>query len=423
MKIALQTLGSRGDVQPFVALGKALQARGHDVLLAAPNDFEDWVGRHGLAFHPMGVDVRAMMQSPDVQGILAGSWLGIFRIWRRTVLPMVRDMLDATWESGREADVIVYHPKIVGAVDVAEATGAAPVCASTIPLFATGEFPAILWTRDYGPWLNRLTYAAFNLARAPYVSILNRWRKEAMGLGKGPMFKPLGWGGEDTVTRLCMVSPTVVPRPADWDERAHMTGYWFLDEGQDWQPDPALAAFLEAGAPPVYIGFGSLTVRDPDRLARAVVDGVRRAGVRALLATGWGGLDRIEVPDTVHVIESAPHDALFQHVSAVVHHGGAGSTAAGLRAGRPTLVCPMGLDQPFWGNRVWKLGCGPKPQSLRRLNADRFAQGLKDLVDREDYRSRASSVAAAIAREDGVGRTIEIIEAGRSQMPAARKFG
>jgi sterol 3beta-glucosyltransferase len=137
---------------------------------------------------------------------------------------------------------------------------------------------------------------------------------------------------------------------------------------------------------------------------------VRQAGVRALLAMGWGGLAKIEVPESVHMIGSAPHHALFPLMSAVVHHGGAGSTAAGLRAGRPTLVCPLAVDQPFWGYLVNKMGCGPKPQPMNRLKAERFAEGLRELTGTESYRVRAREVAGAIAKEDGVARAIEVIE-------------
>lgn len=411
MKIAILTLGTRGDVQPFVALGKALTARGHDALLAAPDNFASWVEGHGLRFHRLGIDMQAFLQSQEVRRAMSGNWFALAGIWRRTIVPLLRSQLDATWEAAKDADVIVYHPKASGAVDVAEATGATPVCATPVPLLPTGAFPIIISTRDYGRALNRLTYKAFNLSRAAYLKIINRWRAEVLGLGKGPVFAPIGGFKGGLALRLCAVSPSVVPRPDDWDSGAHMTGYWFLDEGRDWRPDPALEAFLDAGEPPVYIGFGSMTTKNPERLAKEVVEGVRRAGVRAILATGWGGLDEIDVPETALVIEGAPHDVLFQHVSAVVHHGGAGSTAAGLRAGRPTLVCPLTVDQPFWGHRVWTLGCGPRPQPLKRLKADQFAEGLKELVRTESYRIQAASIARSIAREDGVARAIEIVMA------------
>ncbi len=410
MRIAVLTLGTRGDVQPYIALGKALQARGHGVTLTAPDNFAAWVDEHGLRFQPVGIDMQTLMQHPLIRQLLSGNWLVLRKVMRELTGPMLRRTMDAAWRAGKGADAIVYHPKMSVAVDVAEATGAAPICASPIPLFATGDFPIVISNRSLGRPLNRLSYNVFGLSRLVYGRMLNRWRRETLELGKGPRFAPLGAFRGRLATRLCCVSPAVVPRPSDWDADVHMTGYWFLDEASGWRPDDRLAAFLSAGEPPVYIGFGSMTDRRPDRIARRVVEAVRRAGVRALLATGWGGMDDIDAPPNMHVIESAPHDALFRHVSAVVHHGGAGTTAAGLRVGRPTLVCPQAVDQPFWAKRVWELGCGPRPQSLRRLNPKRLAAGLKELVSRADYRRRANELASEIAREDGIGNAVEVIE-------------
>ena len=409
MNIALLSFGTRGDVQPYVALGKALKARGHDVLLGAPDNFRTWVEGHGLPFRGLGIDMEAFLRSPEIRRVMAGNWFALARVWREKIEPMVWNLLQGTWEAGRNADTIVYHPKVTGAADVAEATGARLACAAPIPLFPTSEYPLLSPGKNFGARLNRWTYNAYYLSRPPYLKKINRWRAESLGLGKGPALLPLGGWKGGMGTRICAVSPSVVPRPHDWDERTHMTGYWFLDEGREWRPDPALRNFLDAGEPPVYVGFGSMTTPRPDRLARRIVEGARRAGVRALLATGWGGLENTDLPDTMHAIEGAPHDALFRHVRAVVHHGGAGTTAAGLRAGRPTLVCPLAVDQPFWGRRVWASGCGPKPLRIKRLNADSFARRLDDLVRNDAYRERAADVARAIAREDGVGRAVRII--------------
>lgn len=413
MKIAILTVGSRGDTQPYIALGKALQARGHEVVLAAPDNFAAWVEGHGLAFRPMGIDIQAFIQSSEARQIMAGNVFALARIWRRTVVPMMRGCLDASWEAARDAEVIVYHPKAGGAVDITEATGAALICAAPLPMFPTGAFPLFGLGGDYGPRLNRMSWAVMSLSRVFYRGIIDRWRKEALGLGKGPVFLPPGGFRGGMAPRLCAVSPAVLPGGGDTEPGLHITGYWFLDEGRDWQPDPALAAFLEAGERPVYVGFGSMTTRDPVGLAKAVVEGVRQAGLRAILATGWGGMEQITAPETVHVIDGAPHEALFRYVSAVVHHGGAGTTAAGLRAGLPTLICPLSFDQPFWGRRVQALGCGPEFLRLKHLTAERFAQRLGELTRTESYRLNAAKIARLIAREDGIGRAIEVIEAQR----------
>ena len=410
MRIAILTLGSRGDVQPFVALGKALRGRGHDVRLAAPDDFGTWIRSHGLAFHPMGVDIKAIVERPDVRRAIAGNFVEALRLLRSVAMPMMRASLEATWAAARDAEAIIHHPKVVGAPDVAEKTGASLFCASPVPVFPTGNFPITLTGRTLGRPLNRLSWAPARLLRAPYAGVINAWRRDRLNLPKGRAFPPIGQSGRGLATRLCAVSPAVVPKPPDWDDTTHMTGYWMLDEGAEWRPDPALAAFLAAGPAPVYIGFGSMPSRDPERLAQATMHGAVRAGVRAILATGWGALATAEVPETIHVIEGAPHDRLFPLTAAVVHHGGAGTTAASLHAGRPTLVCPMAVDQPFWGARIARLGCGPAALPLKRLTADSLAARLRDLTANTVYRDRARDLSATLEAEDGVGAAVSVIE-------------
>jgi UDP:flavonoid glycosyltransferase YjiC (YdhE family) len=414
MKIALLTLGTRGDTQPFIALGKELKARGHIVVLGAPENFQPWIEGHGLEYRSIGVDMQAFVRSVDARKVMAGNVFAMARMWRQTIVPLTRKSLDAIWETARNADVIVYHPKTAGAVDVGEATGAALFYAAPFPIFPTKAFPLFVIPGTYGPWFNRLSYKFLLFSRLFFLPTVNRWRKDVLGLERASPFGAAGSAQDRKPEQLCAVSPSVVPGyPADDSENIHVTGYWFLDEGQDWRPDPALAAFLENGDPPVYIGFGSLTSGGPARLGQIIVEGVRRAGVRAIVATGWGAIGKIDVPQNIHVIEGAPHHALFKHVAAVIHHGGAGTTAAGLRAGLPSLICPLTIDQPFWGRRVFSLGCSPKPQPLNRLSAERFAEGLIELTQTECYRARARELASAIAEENGVSRAVEIIETAR----------
>jgi sterol 3beta-glucosyltransferase len=413
-RIALLTLGTRGDVQPFIALARGLKARGHDVVLGAPENFQSWIEGHGLEYRSIGVDMQAFVQSLQARKVMAGNAFAMAQMWRETIVPLTRKSLDAIWQTARDADVIVYHPKTAGAADVGEATGAALFHAAPFPIFPSKAFPLFALPGNYGQWLNQLSYKLLLFSRLVFLPTLNRWRKDQLGLGRASPFGARTAARDRTPGQLCAVSPSVIPGyPADDSENIRTTGYWFLDEGQDWRPDPELSDFLMRGDPPIYIGFGSMTSGDPTRLAQIIVEGVRSAGVRAILATGWGAMGEIDVPATMHLIRAAPHDALFKHVSAVVHHGGSGTTAAGLRAGLPALVCPLTVDQPFWGRRVHALGCGPKPQSLKRLRSARLAEGLIELTKSDAYRVRAQEVASAIAKEDGVARAVEIISAER----------
>lgn len=263
MKIALLTLGTRGDTQPFIALGKALKVRGYDVVLGAPENCRTWIEDHGLAYLSVGVDMRAFVQSLEARRVMAGNVLAMARIWRRDIVPLTRKSLDAIWEVASDADLIVYHPKTAGAADVAEATGATAIQAAPFPIFPTRAFPLFVFPGTYGPWLNRLTYEALRGPRLLLSSTVNEWRRDVLGIGNAPARRR-----EDpkhrASTQMCAVSPTVLPGyPADASENIETTGYWFLDEGHDWQPDAELAGFLEDGEPPIYIGFGSMTAVDP----------------------------------------------------------------------------------------------------------------------------------------------------------------
>ncbi|MBZ0254489.1 glycosyltransferase, partial [bacterium] len=205
-------------------------------------------------------------------------------------------------------------------------------------------------------------------------------------------------------------SEHVTPRPAEWPDDVKVTGFWFLDRLDDWRPPDDLQAFLDAGEPPVYVGFGSIAGRKPKRTAQVVVEALQRANVRGIIASGWGGLDASQLPDTIFKIEQAPHDWLFPRMAAVVHHGGVGTTSAGLRAGRPTVVCPFFGDQPYWGSRVHALGVGPKPIPQKKLTPDNLAAAIREAATNPDMRRNAEALGEKIRAEDGVKTAVEFIE-------------
>jgi len=246
-----------------------------------------------------------------------------------------------------------------------------------------------------------------------YGGMVDEFRR---GLGLHPagrLADPLRNPDGSPVQVLYPYSRHLVPVPADYPASAHVTGYWFLRHGADdvWEPPARLQEFLAAGDPPVYVGFGSMGFgRGAVQRRAAVLDALRAHGLRGVVATGWGGIAPGEASsDDVLVIEGAPHDWLFDRVRAVVHHGGAGSTAAGLRAGRPTLVVPFLGDQPFWGSRVHGVGAGPAPLPARRL-ARGLPERLGDLVGTPSYATRAAEVGAAIRAEDGTGAGVRVLE-------------
>lgn len=425
MRITIVTLGYRGDVQPYVALGMGLRSVGHEVRLATHAPFADLVRGRGLDFFPLVGDPRQVAQSEDGQYWLRSSrhLLTWGRGIRRVGEPLMRQGAAECLQACRDAEVVVASmPGAFLGQPVAEKLGLPLVRAYLWPFTPTRAYPVGTGRHLGGP-LNLATHWLLHrmmwLMQRP---LTNRLRQECLGLP--PL--PLGLPFEERLGRgellLYGFSRWVVPRPADWGKQIHVTGYWFLDRPPDWQPPAALLRFLEAGPPPVYIGFGSMAGHRQEELARLVAEALARAGQRGVLASGWAGLDRASLPAHLFGIDAVPHDWLFPRVAAVVHHGGAGTTAAGLRAGVPSVVVPFGFDQPFWGRRVAKLGVGPQPLPVRSLSAEALARAIRQATSDPALRQRAAALGARIRAEDGVARAVEVFQqavAGRLAAGAA----
>lgn len=423
MRVALVTAGTRGDVQPFVALALRLLRAGHEVMLAAPVNMEPLARAHGVPFMPIRVDFQAFIASPEGRAMMANP-LNAVRLWRRTIVPIVRATLDDAWAAardvggGRGAEAIVYHPKIFGAVDMAERLGARAFAFGLAPFIVpTAAFPsALVAQRDLGPLANRWSYALTRSTMRMFRGVLRAFRAETLGLAPGDRHDAYAVRGVP-VPVLHAYSAHLSPPAPDWPSSAQVTGFWFIDDDAAAEPEASreLRAFLEAGEPPVYVGFGSISGRDPRATTRAVLDAVRLAGVRAVIASGWGGLAAGEIEasglgrDRVLAIEEAPHRWLLPRVAAVVHHGGAGTTGAGLRAGRPTVVCPFFGDQPYWGARVVAAGVGSAPIPQRRLTSERLAAALREVTRDGAMRERAAVLGGRMRGEDGVGRAVELV--------------
>jgi sterol 3beta-glucosyltransferase len=423
MKVAILTLGSRGDVQPYVALGAGLEAAGHEVILATGKGFAGFVAGHELRHAALDVDLFERMQTPEGKAALAGKNLpGTIR----KVMATYRRLLDDEWAAARGADAVVYHPKALGGYHVAEALGVPGFLAHPVPMFSpTRAFPnPVLPFADLGGYLNEASYGAFlRLLTAPFHRTINRWRKASLGLPpRRFMASELGLEGEPVRSLVCC-SPRVVPPPADWRGSATVTGYWFLERRDDWRPPSSLSSFLASGPPPVYVGFGSLAGWTPEGVVAAAIAALRKTGQRGVLVTG-GGRVPPGLPADVYAIESAPHDWLFPRMAAVVHHGGAGTTAEGLRAGKPAVICPTTLnDQAFWGRRVAALGAGPEPVPQRKLTVERLAGAIRAAAGNTEMRERAAELGREIRAERGVARAVETIEGGELQGIRGRAGG
>jgi len=416
--IVLLTIGTRGDVQPFVALGLRLRERGHRVRICTCERFKEFITSHGLEYGCLDDGLLQFIESDRVREMIGSRRNNIFQ-WVRAAIEMLpqvkemqRRMLVDQWNACRDADLLLFHPKALGGVHIAEKLGIPGFYVPPFPAYVpTREFPLfILSVRSGGGWLNRLSYSVTRRGQAAIAGIVNDFRTKHLELpARGRFSLEPGRLDGKPIPVMHPISPQVLPRPADWPEHVAMTGYWFLDATDGWTPPDELARFLESGTPPVYIGFGSMVTRRPEEIAQVVLRAIELLGVRAILGRGWGGLQPATVPENVHLVDDVPHDRLLPHCAAVVHHGGAGSTAAGLRAGCPTLVVPHFADQPLWGKRVHDLGVGPPPLSKKELRPETLAERIGGMLQDESMQGAARELGARIRSESGTTAAIEFM--------------
>ena len=397
-KIMVLTAGSTGDVEPFAALAARLAGRGHSVTLAADAAFARFAVTNEVEFAPIRADFRSLMPTPErARPSLRGD-----------VFPVIRGMLEDSWTAAKAArpQVIVAHDKTLAAPHLAEKLGIPHLAALTVPMLTpTREFPLPAMVRhDLGGRLNRASYRLVRLLKLPYSGLIRGWREDDLAL------RARGNPPAPTRTLYCY-SPSLVPTPRDWPPDTVATGYWLREGGGEGPVEPALKAFVATGGPPVYVGFGSSVGPDPGQLSTVVSEALREAGARAVIATGWGGLVDLPAGADRIVIDHAPHRWLFPRVAAVVHHGGAGTTAAGLLAGRPTVVCPFQGDQHFWGAAVQRAGAGPEPLPAKKLTAEKLAAAIRVAIEDQSMRDRALELSERITGEDGTERAAEQIEA------------
>jgi UDP:flavonoid glycosyltransferase YjiC (YdhE family) len=418
MRITILTIGSRGDVVPYIALGLGLRRAGHEVRLATHTPFEPHVRAAGLEFAPLMGDPRALLQSERGHRWLASGRnpirfaAGLARVLR----PIVARVCEESAAAAADAEAILYARLVPGA-HVAEALDVPGVAAYLQPVSPTRAFPSIrAGGFELGPLGNLLSHlAGEHLHVQPLLGPLNGWRAGA-GLPRLGRLRTRPGARRRPAGVLYGYSPSVLPKPPDWGAGIDLCGYW-VPPAPAWSPPPALADFLEAGPPPVFIGFGSMTARDPEELAGLVAGALRRAGRRGVVQAGWAGLDGPALGDGAIAIGEAPHAWLFPHMAAVVHHGGAGTTGAGLAAGRPSVIVPFFADQPFWGSRVAALGAGPAPIPRGALTASRLAAAIRTATGDAAIRERAGALGAAIRAEDGVAAAVRAL--GRRLASAA----
>ncbi|RSL41506.1 hypothetical protein CEP53_012720 [Fusarium sp. AF-6] len=404
LNIVIQVVGSRGDVQPFIALGNELQRHGHRVRLATHDTFENFVRGSGLEFYPIGGDPAELMAYmvknpgliPSMKSLKAGE------IQKKR--DMVEEMLEKLWHSCLRPDTLTGQPFVANAIianppsfahiHCAQALGIPVHLMFTMPWSSTRAFPhplANLKNASSDPQLgNYISYSVVEwLTWQGLGDLINKWRK-SIDLEEVDMFDA--------------PSPALVPKPADWASHIDVCGFFFRDAPQ-YSPPEDLVRFLEAGPPPVYIGFGSIVLDNPEKMINIILEAVRVTNTRAIISRGWSDLAGSESED-IYWIGDCPHEWLFQHVAVVVHHGGAGTTACGLRNGKPTTIVPFFGDQPFWGQMVANAGAGPNPIPHAELTVNNLSEAIVYCLSHQAS-TAAESIAARMASEVGVRAAVQ----------------
>jgi sterol 3beta-glucosyltransferase len=415
MIVSIIASGSRGDVQPYVALGKGLKEAGHTVRVLATRDFQNLVTGYGLEFVDMGGSMETVAQG--MQTLLEqGNMLKILASMGQAAQLMASQAAVSGLAACQDSDRIIsgLGGLFVG-LALSEKLGIPFVPAYLYPFTPTREFPSVLTPLPQTrltSWANRLSHRlAQQMMWQTTRAADNQARRQVLHMAPAPFWGPFASLQQQKQTILYGYSPQVLPPPKDWGDFIHVTGYWFLDPPTGWEPPVDLMNFLQSGPPPIYIGFGSIPNSKPEQAADLVLQALARTGQRGVLSSGWGGLQKENLPETVFMIGSMPHSWLFPQMAAVVHHGGAGTTAAGLWAGIPAIVTPFFGDQPFWGERVYALGVGPRPIPRKRLTLDRLVESIRQVVSDTAMQQQAARLGERIRAEDGVARAVAALEA------------
>jgi UDP:flavonoid glycosyltransferase YjiC (YdhE family) len=399
MKIVIPTIGTRGDVQPFIALAQGLVCAGHSVTLASHPGMKGLVESHGVAFAPIGPDIDLGREVADIRSRSRSPLVGLLRAMRFSFEQLEQSHEDIL-ALCREADLIVVHAQSAAGKNEADLLNLPYLSVTFVPW-------GIPWDDPARPFYKRIAYRAIDgLVSLITTRPLNQMRRR-QGL---PPVGPEGF----TSARLNLVpvSPAVYAPNPHWAPHHRVVGYWFATEPAGWHPPADLLAFIESGEPPLAVSLGAMSLGSGDDLKTAslFLDAIRQVGVRAIIQ-GWvAEMKRLALPGTIYAAGSLPHSWLLPRCASLVHHGGLGTTSAGLRAGIPALVIPHLVDQFTWGQRIYELGVGPHPIPRPKLTTQGLAEALEELVNNAGLRAAASRLGERIRTENGVQNAVSLIE-------------
>lgn len=412
MNISILTLGSRGDVQPYVALGKGLLKRGHKVTICTGKTFENFVVEHGIEFKEASIDFMEIVQTDEGKAIFDNS-ANIFKILKYTkevINPAFRKTFDDFVIATKDADLIIYHPKAMVAPDLSEYLGIPCVSMPPVPMtYPITEFPSLAVTgnKNYGKFINKLTYSLNKFSESANIKDINDFRLNSLNLKKRK-------GGAYTYSvngkRTPIVYPIsrfLFPEVDSWNGYVELPGFFFIEE-QELGLDERTKEFLASGSSPITISFSSMPMKDPESFKNMLIEALDRTKNRAIVLTGVSGMD-FDGYDNILALERAPHRLIFKNSKGTVHHGGVGTMAEALLSGKPQVIMPFSVDQPFWANQLFTKGYALKPLNNKTVNASDLALRFSQM-DESKYILKAKEIGDMIAKENGVEACVTYIE-------------
>lgn len=418
MKIAITTIGTRGDLQPYIALGLGLKDAGHEVLMISSKNEENFVRNYGLNFLPLNVDIQKLMEGDEVQEMSKGNNPLKFIISHLKGSKKLKQLMVATqteiWNGCQDADLIIFHPGMPVGFFIAKEFNKISIMANPFPVIATNDYPAILFYTSprLGKTFNLITHWIFEklfwaLSKPATKEFWTNTVKSKMNFSVSPIRQQISSG----MPVINGYSEHLFHQPDDWSKNIQTTGSWTIEKEPNFSPATDLTDFIRNGEPPMYIGFGSMKDINAFKATfEIILSALEITKQRAVVGLGWSNLSYMEpLPKNVFLIESVPHTWLFPQMKIVVHHGGAGTTATGLTAGKPTIIIPHNADQPAWGQRVYELGVGSKPIKKTKLTANKLASAILYAL-RPEIIAKAEQLGQQLKKERGVTKAVKIID-------------
>ena len=410
--ITILCAGSRGDFQPYLALAMELKKLDKDVRITGMKEYESFIRSYGIDFYPIQADFKSLNVDENMlkQAQSADNPLKMLLTFNK-MKKYGAKIANEIYTSCEGSELIIYHPGVTLGYFAAEKLGIPCILASPFPMHKTKEQTSVI---QYGrkksnPFTNKISYIMLQgmLWLASKDSVKVFWKEKFGG-------KPKGFGcpyerhtnKQNPAVISC--SNFVFDRPSDWDENIHQSGYWFVEEKTDYTPSKELSDFLSSGEKPVYIGFGSVFhVDQKDTMTELIINALAKIRKRGIIC-GMGKIDNL--PKNIIAVDSIPHSWLFERVSAVCHHGGAGTTAAGFKAGIPSIIIPFANDQFAWAHRAYDLGVGSKPIPVKTLTSANLAVAI-DFALQDNIKTNAKTLAKNIANENGALDCAKVIVA------------